>query len=825
MFSHSPFSNLRRSLPALLLLSFTAPLFAQAAVGQGTLRSVAKDGRSTDAWRTIRFSSGSFRPEPGVDPALAATVSARSIEARNGDVPVVYAFLLADRFLSASSTAVLDDLGIEVLGEHGDAYKVKMPADLTVADTAAALPWVVWIGLPPAEVKIDRELSAEIVAGDETRLPVWINLFDRGSAALEGRLVGRGAELGGFDRDLVAFRAEVSADMILDLASEDAVLFIEPMRTARPHHDQSMALIGADFIRPVAGGGGEPRFDGSSFAVGVMDSGFDLSHIDLAGKEGCGLNFVDDTSIFEDGYRHGSHVLGSLAGAGEAKVELRGVAPGAGTRPGAALFLAKVFDASGASVSGAVENAMEFMHTGITCTSSRPQVVNFSGGSPIPGGVGTDAMSRKLDSVVWDGRQLYVVSAGNDGPEPGTVNSPALAKNALAVGNVLDFGYQLVGDLGPTSSRGPTADGRMKPNVLAPGNLITSVKAGSFVEYRSIAGTSMAAPHVAGLAATLLDHYPSVYSARPQRTRARLMASSLLHDDAVEPRTNLGAGRGGLGLGRVSSVVAHDNHFEPGGWSHVERDGFITTSAFSVSTTVPEAAERLVVVMTWDEPAASAGAAQAVTFDLDLWIDHSANGTCNHPQGACGDFVSQTIRDNTEWIIVDDPPAGHYDIRAVPFHGFTGGLPVAISATVLRGDPRPEMALTVTGTDEVPPVGESFTLTTRVTSPEYIASGVFLDLIENVADQGLRLDQLATVRADNVEAIISAKQLTLGNVPVDGAREATWTFTVLDSSPKSLTFRAWSENGGEIQVVETFGGDGSSAVFADGFEAGDMSAW
>ena len=67
--------------------------------------------------------------------------------------------------------------------------------------------------------------------------------------------------------------------------------------------------------------------------------------------------------------------------------------------------------------------------------------------------------------------QVYVVAAGNDGPNAGTIASPAVAKNALTVGSVLDNTFPDVGDISNISSRGPTGDGRMKPNVVAPWQL------------------------------------------------------------------------------------------------------------------------------------------------------------------------------------------------------------------------------------------------------------------------------------------------------------------------------------------------------------------
>jgi serine protease AprX len=157
-----------------------------------------------------------------------------------------------------------------------------------------------------------------------------------------------------------------------------------------------------------------------------------------------------------------------------------------------------------------MEDGMDWMELPGECNNQpAPLLINISGGAAGTGFTGTDSLSRKLDYKVWINRQMYIVSAGNDGPGAATIGRPAVAKNAFTVGNVYDSGYQTAGDVTTSSSRGPTGDGRMKPNVVAPGHTVTSAWAGHPNLYTDKTGTSMAAPHVTGLAATLMEHYPS----------------------------------------------------------------------------------------------------------------------------------------------------------------------------------------------------------------------------------------------------------------------------------------------------------------------------
>jgi subtilase family protein len=446
---------------------------------------------------------------------------------------------------------------------------------------------------------------------------------------------------------------------------------------------------------------------------------------------------------------------------------------------------------------------MDFM-SDFSCGTERPQVINFSGGATGTAQRGTDSTSRKLDTKVWEFKQLYVVCVGNSGPNAQTVWSPGVAKGALTVGNVRDFGFQNVGDIGNSSSRGPTGDGRMKPNVVAPGTVVTSAKAGTTNQYINNVGCSMATPHVSGLAATLMQHYPE-FQWQPYLLRSHLMASAMAHDNISLPSDNSSGGRNDYGLGRVSAYVAHWDQDTPNGWFSRQASGTVnSTTWLQYDLDVPTGTERLVIVATWDEPPASAGAKRAVTYDLDLWIDIDADCTPD-AIGQCGEFASQSFVDNVEYLIIDNPRPGTYRLKVIPWDAPTFDLPVGLAALIIRGSPAPNMTLAAMPSTQNPRVGSTFTVTTSVFSPSYVASGVQLGMTNLPA--GLTRQGVQTTREDGVSMNFNA-QVTLGDIIESDTRSAVWTFRADTAGVKTMPFRAWSENGGTRTATVTVTVDG-----------------
>ncbi|MCX5107203.1 S8 family serine peptidase [Streptomyces sp. NBC_00378] len=299
--------------------------------------------------------------------------------------------------------------------------------------------------------------------------------------------------------------------------------------------DKSVPQIGA----PAAW---ERGYNGSNVKVAVLDSGIDATHPDLAGQIAEAIDFTNSPSGPVDGHGHGTHVASTIAGTGKASDGLR-----RGVAPGAKLSIGKVCDDEGRCAGDAVIAGMEW------AAKSGADVVNMSLG----GGAsdGTDPLSSSVNALSRTYGTLFVIAAGNSGPNPETVGSPGAADEALTVAAV-DKSDQMAS----FSSRGPrVGDGAAKPDIAAPGVAIAAARAkgtsmGNPVDdyYTSASGTSMATPHMAGAAAIIAQQHPDFTG---RQIKALLMATS----------KDLGYDLYAQGAGRVDVARAIDPKIIPDG--------------------------------------------------------------------------------------------------------------------------------------------------------------------------------------------------------------------------------------------------------------------
>ncbi|MEI6424186.1 MAG: S8 family peptidase [Lentisphaerota bacterium] len=201
--------------------------------------------------------------------------------------------------------------------------------------------------------------------------------------------------------------------------------------------------------------------------VAIIDTGMDYTHPDLAAHYAGGYNAIVSTATPLDDHGHGTHVSGTI-GAIKDSVGVVGIAPNA------RLYAVKVLDAKG---SGSYSNIVDGIQWAV---DNKIQVINMSLG----GGSGTPALQKVMEAADKAGVTI-VCAAGNDS---GPVNYPAKYPQSIAV-SASDSSDKLAS----FSSRGAEIA------FIAPGVNVPSTYKGS--AYKTMSGTSMASPHVAGLAA------------------------------------------------------------------------------------------------------------------------------------------------------------------------------------------------------------------------------------------------------------------------------------------------------------------------------------
>ncbi|MFF4540689.1 S8 family serine peptidase [Streptomyces aureus] len=267
----------------------------------------------------------------------------------------------------------------------------------------------------------------------------------------------------------------------------------------------------------------EAGLTGTGVTVAVLDTGVDTSHPDLAGRVAQTRSFVDGQEV-ADRNGHGTHVTSTVGGSGAASEgQEKGVAPGA------TLAVGKVLSDEGSGSESGIIAGMEWAARDV-----HAKVISMSLGSTEPSD-GTDPMAVALDTLSEETGALFVVAAGNTGA-PSSIGSPGAADSALTVGAV-----DSADEPAYFTSAGPRyGDNALKPDLAAPGVDILAARS-QLVDgsgyYTSMSGTSMATPHVAGVAALLAQEHPDWTGAR---LKDALMSTSRQLDASVY---TLGAGR------------------------------------------------------------------------------------------------------------------------------------------------------------------------------------------------------------------------------------------------------------------------------------------
>ncbi|NLW58844.1 MAG: S8 family peptidase [Firmicutes bacterium] len=316
---------------------------------------------------------------------------------------------------------------------------------------------------------------------------------------------------------------ELPSEALLRVIPEVRVKMVWPDVKATPCLDVAVPAIGADQAHRAG-------LTGKGVVVAVIDTGI-APHADLMKPEPRIVGWhdlVNGKSEPYDDEGHGTHVAGIIAGNGyESAGKHTGVAPGA------LLVGVKALDQRGsgpisrviAGIQWVVEHKDEY----------RIKIINLSLGAPPEEGYRTDPASKAVEAA-WRAGLLVCAAAGNLGPRRRTITTPGISPRALTVGSIDDQRTIPREDdvINEFSSRGPTIDRLAKPDLVAPGANITSLKVDG--GYLAQSGTSMATPMVAGAAALLWEKDPAL---SPNQIRDLLVTTA---EDRGYSRLIQGAG-------------------------------------------------------------------------------------------------------------------------------------------------------------------------------------------------------------------------------------------------------------------------------------------
>lgn len=592
--------------------------------------------------------------------------------------------------------------------------------------------WLRWIGPFEPAYKLSGDLDPLIdgrMPTAETSAPLANVRMLATPDAQPGALAQAVAAAGGTTISMAGalLHVRLPAAALQRMAARDDVLWIEPAIPLRVTNDKASEIVGVPAVRQQLG------LDGSGQIVAVTDTGLDVQErlsADFAGRvirgfsrqemsPACGL--YSNGATWSDANGHGTHVAGTLLGSGALSP------PGEsfmGVAPKADMVVQAV--SSGGGALDCLPDGDVFLEQAYNAGA---RVQNASFGGPTEQS-GDDAFGRyttldqAIDTFVWQHPDhLLVTSVGNGGTDANgdgvvdddSVEQPATAKNVLSVGasesnrpptssacasnmpqNVCwgsmhfthaplanDFISDNPNGMAAFSGRGPADDGRIKPEMVAPGTNIISSRshdpsayyaAPYNQDYAYKSGTSMATPLVSGLA--VLTRQWLAEQRGIGHPSAALIRALLLNGT-----TDISPGQYGAGAQR-DIPAAWPNNVEGWGraniaasvgqgdpqrvWFADNATGLQTGQTTSYTLQI-SAGQPLRVTLSWMDYPSSPVALKALVNDLDLEVQTptgvvQGNANASLPTN-CRSAAGADRCNTTESIEIAAPQTGTYIVR------------------------------------------------------------------------------------------------------------------------------------------------------------------
>lgn len=641
----------------------------------------------------------------------------------DGDVPhqVVWDAVAADDALALREQ--LPPSGIVVQG------------DAAALARLAAMPWVVASAPAPLAFVVEPSLLAawaaepESLAGASVWLDGWRADDGRRLAAIQlGDLqadLGQAARTTEAARWLDSGRLEgdlLSTDLAA-LAAEPALAWLQFEPRFELDNDQARGHLA------VSGSGGistafTTDLNGSGEIVAVADAGLDEDHGDFGTRIIGTVDSIGDGSTADTNTGHGTHVSCTVLGDG-----MRSSGQYAGGAPQAELyFQALENDATGQFFSPSLFTLINQAHGQGARTHTNSWGGQTGQGSYSVSSEDVDARMNWYDRVDAGREGITVLFAsGNDGSDSGSVGTPATAKNVVTVGSVWNRGGAAPSTIVSTSSRGPTDDGRIKPDVVAPGGRVRSCLAQEAQNtnqatwtstwYMENSGTSMATPNAAAVA-TLVREYLTEVAVRPEPQGALVKALLILGARDIGTR-DIPNNTEGWGL--IDAVDSLNPSLGRGIWVD-DRQTLTYGNSKTYNFNVSESQRQFKVVLAWSDWRGSRQAQTQLMNDLNLIVE-APDGTLflgnDFANGRSTTGGTADDLNSVEVVLVDQAAAGLWQVTIENVdHRGQGAQPFAVAVSAvgandLRPDPAPVPGTLAWG-EAIPQVDEPLTLRAQV---------------------------------------------------------------------------------------------------------------
>jgi serine protease AprX len=592
-----------------------------------------------------------------------------------------------------------------------------------------ALPFVQWANVYMRPFKINPSLTALPAAktgprtlmemagtqtrGTERKTVDVVFHNDVQAAALTQKVAdAAGLDVSSLQATGRKVRITVEARKLEQIANLDEVRHIEEVRPYKLSND-----VARKILRVESNPAGALPVAGEGQIIAITDTGFDRGstsnvHPAFAGRV-LKLYSLGRPGNASDPDGHGTHVAGSVLGDGVSAplgINIKG------TAPKAQLVLQSVLDGSG-GLGGLPNDLNELLQ--VPYAQDKARIHTNSWGSVVGDGTYNEN-ARELDNFVWKHRDCVVLfSAGNEGRDgnangvvdPRSVTPPGTAKNCITIGasenarKDINEAYgawwpsdfpvaPLKGDLMADdpegmvafSSRGPTVDQRIKPDLVAPGTFILSTRSRATTDegwklsadplYFYLGGTSMATPLAAGCAALAREWL--IKSRNIANPSAALVKALMINgakniEGQYTPSESSRIPNNSEGFGRIDMAAALNV-----GVSLVTQDeaaALETGESSDLKVVVPASASLLKITLVWTDPPG-----EGLQNDLDL-IVRAASGKERHGNGSASSQAFDRTN-NVEQVVWNNPPAGAFTVTVRAHRTVTDPQPYALVVRV-----------------------------------------------------------------------------------------------------------------------------------------------